>query len=313
MDRALAEVRRVAREQHGCVTVGQCLARGLSRKRVAGLVRAGHWTRMHRGVYLTSSSIPTWRERASAALLYAGRGAALSHRAAGYLHGFLAEPPRVIEVSIPEKRRVEPSRGMRVVRRRPVPEAHGRLRTINRADTVVDLVAAARTTDDAFAIVARALGGGVASAHVRDAAAARSRLRHRRLLDDLLAEADSGIESPLERRYHHGVERAHGLPRALLQVRTVLGGRLTRADRLYARLGLRVELDGQLAHPGGRTDRDVWRDNAAALERSELTLRFRWSHVVCTPCETAAQVVLALRRKGWRGRPRPCSPTCPVT
>src|SRR5690606_26532468 len=149
VDRALAEVRRVAHEQHGCVTVGQCLARGLSRKRVAGLVRAGHWTRMHRGVYLTSSSIPTWRERASAALLYAGRGAALSHRAAGYLHGCLAEPPRVIEVSIPEERRVEPSRGMRVVRRRPVPEAHGHLRTINRADTVVDLVAAARTTDDA--------------------------------------------------------------------------------------------------------------------------------------------------------------------
>ncbi|MDQ2624946.1 MAG: hypothetical protein M3Y20_07285, partial [Actinomycetota bacterium] len=145
---------------------------------------------------------------------------------------------------------------------------------------------------------------------MREIIAERARIRQRRLVTDLLAEADAGIESPLEHRYHHDVERAHGLPRSQLQVRTLLDGAWTRADRRYTEFALRVELDGELAHPGGRTDRDVWRDNAAAAELGDLTLRYRWIHVVSMSCETAAQVALALQRNGWTGSPRPCSPTC---
>ncbi len=75
---------------------------------------------------------------------------------------------------------------------------------------------------------------------------------------------------------------------------------------------MRCELDGELAHPGGRTDSDTWRDNAVLIERGDITLRYRWGHVALTPCATAAQVAAALRLRGWRGAPRACKPDCPV-
>ena len=174
---------------------------------------------------------------------------------------------------------------------------------------MVDLLDTARTVDDAMGIITRACRSGVATWGIREAFASRSRPRHSRLVKELLADADAGVESPLEWRYHHDVERAHGLPRARLQARAVLDGRWTRADRLYDSFGLRVELDGRLAHDD-RLVEDVWRDNAALVERDEATLRYRWFHVVTMPCESAAQVVLALRRRGWAGTPRPCGPCC---
>jgi len=42
----------------------------------------------------------------------------------------------------------------------------------------------------------------------------RKKIRHRSLVLDLLAETASGVHSPLEQRYLHDVERAHGLPAA---------------------------------------------------------------------------------------------------
>lgn len=93
-------------------------------------------------------------------------------------------------------------------------------------------------------------------------------------------------------------------------MRHVLDGRWVRADRVFDGLGVRVELDGQLAHPHGSTDRDVWRDNAVLVERAELTLRYRWTHVTSSPCATAAQLATALHARGWRGTLRRCGPAC---
>lgn len=194
-----------------------------------------------------------------------------------------------------------------------MPALRGRLRVVERGATVVDLVERARTTADAVGVVTSAVRAGTRPAEIQAALRSRTRVRRRELLALLAAEVDAGVESPLEHEYHHRVERAHGLPAAKLQHRHRLGVGWIRADRLYEGLATRVELDGQLGHPGGRTDADTWRDNLVLIERRELTLRYRWRHVVATPCETAAQVVTALRAKGWRGRPRPCGPGCPVT
>ena len=84
-----------------------------------------------------------------------------------------------------------------------------------------------------------------------------------------------------------------------------------RADCVYRGLGVRVELDGALAHPRGRTDADTWRDNAVVLERGEVTLRYRWRtwrRRAAAPPHRSAQH--SARRLG--GRARPCSPGCAV-
>lgn len=140
----------------------------------------------------------------------------------------------------------------------------------------------------------------------------RPRVRHRELLAEVLAPGAESIESPLEYRYGRDVERAHGLPRGSTQIRQLVSGRWIRADRIYKRYGVRIELDGQLAHPFGTTDDDVWRDNAVMLAHHEITLRYRWHHVAANPCATADQLASALRARGWRATLRNCGPRCPL-
>lgn len=308
--RIAPEAAATLRRQDGVVTTAQLGAWGVSRQVAAARVRTGEWQRVHQGVLVVHAGPVAWRQRARAALLYAGPGAALSHRAAGHVHGVVAAPA-VIDVAVARARTVAPQAGLRV-RRRDVPFAGGRLRAVNEDDTVVDLVAAAADDDEAVGLLCDAVRAGVLPGRVLTAAGERQRLRHRGLLLELLAAADEGVESPLEHRYARDVERAHRLPRARAQRRERVDGRWIRADRVYEGLGVRVELDGRLAHPFGRTDADVWRDNAVVLAHAELTLRYRWSHVATAPCRTARQVAGALRAGGWRSTPTRCSAACPV-
>ena len=303
----------LASRQSGVLSGAQLARAGATTAWTSRQVAAGHWRRLHRGVLVIHSGPVAWQTRAWAALLYAGDGAALSHETAAHIHEMTSRAPGVITVSIPEARRVMPTPGVLVVRRSPVPPAWGRLRTVDRADTAVDLVARSTTVDAAIGWICSAVRARTRPEEIRRAAGARLHLRHRGLLDELLADVASGIESPLERRYRRDVEAAHGLPTSHLQVRQVVDGLGLRADCVYESLGVRAELDGRLAHPAHRVDADVWRDNAVAAERGELTLRYRWHHVAATPCDTARQVGLALARRGWQGSLRPCSPTCPAT
>ena len=302
----------VARPQAGAVSVRQLLDRGADRAWIRRQVDAQRWQRLHDGIVVTHAGPLPWRTRAWAALLYAGPGAAISHASAAHLHDFRTQPPRVIEVSIPHDRRATATPGIVLRRRAPMPPCGGRPRRTWRGDTVVDLVAAARSDDDAVGWVCDAVRAGARLPEIADAMARRSRMRNSALLRDLLHEVAAGIESPLERRYHRDVERRHGLPRAELQVRQVVGGIWIRADAVYRGLRVRVELDGALAHPDGRTDGDTWRDNAVLIARGEITLRYRWRHVAATPCATAGQVAAALTAGGWSGRPRACGPGCHV-
>lgn len=292
------------------MTTRQCAELGLDPSWVDRQVRSGHWQRLHRGVLVTHSGPLAWRTRARAGILFAGAGAALSHWSAAYVLEFSARPPRTIDISIPAKRKVRPSAGLVIHRRRRPFDTRGRLPTTGRADTVLDLVGQAASDDDAIALLCDAVRAGVHAQEVLEELDRRPWARGRDLTLALLADVAEGVESALERRYRYRVERAHGLPPARLQVRHRLDDRWVRADCVYEGLGVRIELDGVLAHPGGRTDADVWRDNATVISLSQLTLRYRWLHVQASPCATAAQVAAALTSRGWRGRPRPCGPAC---
>lgn len=303
-------VERSASLHAGVLTTAQLVELGADRAWISRQVRSGRWQQLHRGVVVTYSGPVTWRARAWAALLYAGPGAALSHESAALRHTLTSRPPQRVDVRIPEGRRVAPSPGL-VIHRSTAPiRAGGQPRTVWRADTVVDLVAAARSVDDVVGWVCAGARAGARPAEILDAARQRGIFRNASLLREVIAEVREGIESPLERRYHRNVERRHGLPRARLQVRAVVRGLWIRADAVYDEYGVRTELDGNLGHPGGRTDADTWRDNAVVLATGELTLRYRWRHVAVDPCGTAAQVAMALRRGGWTGTPRRCGPAC---
>lgn len=311
MDRTLLDrIRTAARTQDDVLTVQQLIELGVNRDAVDRRVAEGTWQRPHRGVVVVHGGPAQWRTRARAALLRAGPGAALSHSSAGYVLGFVDRPPSPVELVVPEGRHVIVP-DLRVSRRRTLDVTSMRgFQVTTRGSTVTDLVAAARTEDDAVGIVCAAVRAGTHPDEVLDALDARGRVQRRALLLDLVRAVDDGIESPLELRYHRDVEVRHGLPRAVRQGWERLDGRWIRSDVRYERHGVRVELDGRLAHPGGRTDADTWRDNAVIIATDELTLRYRWLHVVGSPCRTAAQVVAALHSRGWCGTGRPCGPGC---
>ncbi|WP_081861759.1 hypothetical protein, partial [Cellulomonas sp. HZM] len=303
-------VRDALVRQDGVATARQLRAAGFSPAVVGHRVRTGAWRRPFRGVVVLQSGATTWRQLARAALLYCGDEAALSHTSAAYVHGFAREPGGTFVVSVPARRAVRPQPGLVVHRRRAMPFSRGSLRAVDPHDTVLDLLTAVRSDDDVVALLCDAVRAGVSADRVLLHAERRARVPRRALLLAMLDEVADGVESPLELRYVDRVERAHRLPRAVAQHRERLGGRWIRSDRRYAGLGVRVELDGQLAHPFGSTDRDVWRDNAVLIAHGETTLRYRWRHAASDACATAAQVATALRAGGWSGTPRPCSPAC---
>ena len=178
---------------------------------------------------------------------------------------------------------------------------------------MLDLTQSAKTFDDVCGWVTRAIARELTDeTRLHAAMTARTKLRWRADLQELIAAAASGDHSVLEFRYHRDVERAHGLPESARQVPFATpGGRRGRRDRVYEPFGLVIELDGQLAHQPEDRWRDKTRDNAAAADGKQ-TLRYGWSQVKWEPCETAAEVARVLRRRGWGGQPRPCSPGCPV-
>ena len=309
-------LRYLAQRQRGVVSRSQAIRAGLSPDMIKFRVRSGRWQQLHPGIYATFSGIPGRGALLWAALLAAGPGAVLSYQTAAELNGLSDKPTSPIHVTVPAERHLVAGSGVCLHRSgRTVEAALGGSRpprtTIE--ETVLDLVHAAKTFDDVCGWVTRAIARELTDeAMLQAAMKARQRLRWRNDLQQLIAAAVGGDHSVLEFRYHRDVERAHGLPESARQVAfTTRDGRRGRRDRVYEPYGVVIELDGRLAHQPEDKWRDTSRDNAAAAGGHQ-TLRYGWSQVKWQPCETAAEVARVLRRRGWGGRPRPCSPGCPV-
>jgi hypothetical protein len=308
-------LRGIIAEQAGMVSRRQVLRAGLSRNTIDSKVRHGLWQQVHLGVYATFTGSVEWDARRWAAVLYAGPGALLSHETAAEILLLTDRRLPVIQVTIPERRRVRPPRGVRI-HRSSFDYARWRpLRGIPPhtfyADTIIDLVAAADNRDAVVAWISRGIARKlVTKAELTAAVAARARLRWRDQLDEIIETVAGGSHFPLEYRYDHDVERAHGLPAAVRQAKFVMpDGTRGFRDRCYDRFGLIVELDGAGYHPAEQRGRDQARDNeAAALVGA--TLRYGWADVAAAPCETAGQVYRALRQRGYQGAIGACSPAC---
>jgi Transcriptional regulator, AbiEi antitoxin len=303
-----------AERQCGVVTSSQLIGAGLSRRAILWRLRSGRWRRLHHGVYATFSGEPTRVTTLWAAVLYAGPGAVLSHQTAAELTGLLDEPSDLIHVSIPVERRVSPTPGLLLHLSKRAREAVHPVRLPPQTrveETVLDLVDAARTIDDAVGWITRALGRRLSTqAKLREAMAQRPRIRWRRELAELLSPDLAGLMSVLESRYRQHVERPHGLPAGTRQARARRDDRTEYRDVLYEKFATCVELDGQLAHRSETRWRDIRRDNALAADGG-VTLRYGWLDVTGRACHTAAEVDRTLRQRGFAGG-RPCGPGCPV-
>lgn len=313
------ELAELIAEQDGVVSRRQVLALGLRPHDVERMLRRRELTAVHPGVYVAHTGPLTWRQRAWAAVLHAGPGAALSHTSAVRINEGpgrrgsegLGADARDIEVAVDADRRVGSAVGVRVHRVRQLAtrvQPHLDPPRVRYDDAILDVALAARTRLDAVAVLADACGGRrTTAARLLRTASTRSRLPDRAWLVGVLEDVAQGTCSVLEHGYLTLVLRPHGLPEGRRQVRRTSAGRTTYADVDHD--GLVVELDGRLVHGSAQAhDLDLRRDLDAATD-GVATLRLGYGQVFRDPCATAAQVAVVLGGRGWSGRPARC-PRC---
>jgi hypothetical protein len=89
----------------------------------------------------------------------------------------------------------------------------------------------------------------------------RTRIAHRRLIADIIAETAIGVQSPLEFRWIKQVERPHRLPIPTRPYQLPSG---TVAAGAYEEFRVLLELDGRRYHDGEHRFRDWRRDNLSS-------------------------------------------------
>ena len=296
------------------MTRQQICALGVPRAVIRSRLRRRTWQRVFPGIYVTFTGPLPFVTRVWAVLLYAGPGACASHHTAAYLAGLQDRAPEVVDVSVLHGHRLSRHAGLRIHQSRRLEEARHPVRQppqTRMEDTVLDLADTATTAEPVIDIVLRACQRRLTTpARLRERARARTRLRWRRLIDDLLEDVSAGVLTPLERRYLRDVEQAHGLPRGEFNSTDGPVGRRRYRDVRYHRYRTIVELDGQAAHPADRREHDDLRDNEVAEQAHMMTLRYGWRSITMRRCLTAGQIARVFTGRGWTGTPSRCGPDC---
>jgi hypothetical protein len=309
-----SKLRVLARNQAGVVSRKQALSSGLTPGMVDTKIKSGWWKQVHTGVYATFTGQVTRDAQLWAAVLYAGRGAYLSHETAAEINRLTDSPSPLINVTIPANRRIAPPKDVviHMSSYKPMIWSPPGIPPYSIAEeTVIDLVRAATTKDDVVAVVTSGFNRKLLmESTLRAVAQTRKKLRWRDELDEIISLAAGGTHSVLEYRHDGDVQRAHGLPEPVKQAKfRKPDGTNGHRDRYYPQYGgLVIELDGKRFHGDEQRGRDQDRDNHAAVTGS--TLRYGWSDVTRKTCETAKQEADALRNRGWTGKLKPCSPNC---
>jgi hypothetical protein len=301
--------------QGGLVARRQALLAGFTDAEVRRLLRRREWTRVYPGVFVDHTGPLTWVQRAWAAVLYAWPAALCAESALRAANG---PGRRDHDDSAPIKLAVERDRKCRV----PPGVVLHRLSDLDDKvlwnlgpprmkieEAVLDVASSAPDDLTAIAVLGDAVQSRRTTARrILAVLHARARIARRAFLQAVLDDLAEGACSALEQAYLGRVERAHGLPRGLRQVRASSRGPVYR-DVEYAGLGFVVELDGRLDHSSVHDrDRDLERDLDAALE-GRLTLRLGWGQAVGRPCRTASRIAAVMQARGWRGWLTPC-PAC---
>lgn len=102
----VAVAKRMAK-QHGVIHRRQAVGCGMSAQQVNRLASKGAWVIVFPAVYRAASSRVTWRLRLMAAVLWAGPGAVISHRAAACLWE-LIDDVKIIEIIGPIRKKPPP-------------------------------------------------------------------------------------------------------------------------------------------------------------------------------------------------------------
>lgn len=282
-DSAVLRCLRLAARQHGIITRAQARELGMSDRRISRRFARGHWEALFPSVYRVEGSVRTWAQTLRAALLWAGRGAAVSHGAAAALLGFARFRSGPVELSVTRDLRGQSPAVVHWVRELP----HRALcwvdgLTVTAATrTLVDLAA----TEDPQALrasVDEALRRRWTTLDRLEAAVSRSAYQRGvvalRAVVRQLAGGEGPTESELEARVAELLEAA-GFPRPVRQQVVRVRGGVRRMDFRIPGTPIVIEADGYAYHAGFDTFEDQ-RDRHRALgARGLLLVPWTWASV----------------------------------
>ncbi|GIF51687.1 hypothetical protein Afe04nite_62260 [Asanoa ferruginea] len=167
------------------------------------------------------------------------------------------------------------------------------------ARSVVDAAQWAPNDDEARAVIAAACQQGRATpAEILAVAARMPRARRRQLVLTTATDAAGGASSLAEIDFVR-LCRAFGLPRPDLQrKRTDAAGRVRYLDAYWEHFGIHVEVDGGHHTDVGQWASDMRRQNDLWIA-GDIVLRFPATQIRQNPQEVAAQLMRALRSRGF--------------
>lgn len=286
MDVAIA---RLAAGQHGLVTRRQLGHLGLSSSAIDRRLAAGRLHAVHRGVFAVGHPLLTPRGRSLAAVLACGPGAALSHRSAAALLGFLTWDGRP-HACAPRSR--GPLPGVAVHRPRSLPAgelgARDGIPCTTWSRTLVDVATTLPVPRLARALEATVLAGVYDHGELlatlersRGRPGAR-RLREAIALGHHLSPART--RSMLEEAFLDLVRASPELPQPRYNAWLVLDDDAAyEIDALWEGARVAVELDGRRFHDlEGARSRDRTRD-AALRAHGYRVVRLTWADVTGRP------------------------------
>lgn len=308
------KINEILAAQVGVIARFQVLESGGTDEFIARMIRRREWVRLRAGCYVNHTGVPTWEQRAWAAVL-AVWPAALSRdsalRACGMKRCGVAEDAPV-RVAIDKSRGGRAPSGIVLER---IAHYDDWVRSTTspprvRLDHAVLQVASSSSEEDAVAVISDAVSTRrTTAARLTAALADMPRLPGRAFLVGVLDDVGEGAHSVLEQRYLRHVERAHGLPAGVRQSTSTVAGRRSIRDVEYQDYDVYVELDGRLGHEAAA---DRWKDlerDLAAAASERLTLRPGWRQVL-EACRLATTLAGVLQARGWAGTPIACSPRC---
>lgn len=289
--------------QLGLVAHKQLKDAGASDKQIKYRLEIGHLVSVLRGVYRVVGSPTGFRQDLMAAVLFAGPGSAVSHRAAALSHGLL-RGPEVVEICTPRKRRARDLPEDWVIHTSIIlPRADlidvGDIPTTTVERTLIDLGAVQSRQRVTYAVES-ALKTGATDLSLLTYVHARRRGRGRRgagvLATVLESISETGVtESPYERRLLELIVDAD-LPMPHLQYEVTRSGRIVaRVDFAWPDEHLIVEVDGHGYH-SSRDQRaaDSQRQNVLT-EMGFRVIRFTSDQVVTSRPEVVRTLRTALR------------------
>lgn len=272
--------------QMGVISRRQAVGAGLTERQVDHLARSAQWERLAPSVYGFTAYGDTWQRRLWAAVLHAGPAAAVSHEAAGRLHGFAEVPAGRVTLTVPRARNTKAMLG-RWHRRDDLHADEvvlvGTLPVTSVVRTLIDLAEVTHVATLRLMVEQRIVDGvvtveSVGSALDRTRRSGRPGVTRMAEVLDRLGDGRSIPRSQLERLADEVIELA-GVPPPLHEHPLPGHGAVEGfVDRCWPEARLVLELDGRRWHTRSQQMR---RDADRALQAQMAgfdTVRMLWEH-----------------------------------